>query len=73
MRTMYDAVTAANIPREARMVAGYIDKIRLEPWSAADWARSISSIRSRATRSVSASIFPVDSRIAIRSSGIMMA
>lgn len=39
MRTMYDAVTARNIPTTAAMVAGYIDKIRLEPWSAADWAR----------------------------------
>jgi hypothetical protein len=38
MRTMYDAVTARNIPRDARMVAGYIDKIKLEPWTAADWA-----------------------------------
>jgi hypothetical protein len=42
MRTMYDAVTAANITRansRPQMVAGYIDKIKLEPWSAADWAR----------------------------------
>jgi hypothetical protein len=39
VRTMYDAVTAANIPGDAQMVAGYIDKIKLEPWSAADWAR----------------------------------
>jgi len=39
MRTMYDAVTAANIPRDAQMVAGYIDRIVLAPWTAADWAR----------------------------------
>lgn len=39
MRTMYDAVTARNIPADAAMVAGYIDKIKLAPWSAADWAR----------------------------------
>jgi hypothetical protein len=39
VRTMYDAVTAANIPADAGMVAGYIDKIKLEPWSAADWER----------------------------------
>lgn len=45
MRTMYDAVTAANIPGDARMVAGYIDKIRLEPWSAADWARFPSAVK----------------------------
>ena len=41
MRTMYDAVTAANITKaylNPQLVAGYIDKIRLEPWSAADWA-----------------------------------
>lgn len=39
MRTMYDAVNAANIPPGAVMVAGYIDRIKLLPWSAADWAR----------------------------------
>lgn len=39
MRTMYDAVTAANIPADAQMVAGYIDMITLRPWSPADWAR----------------------------------
>ncbi|WIY05471.1 hypothetical protein QRX60_17070 [Amycolatopsis mongoliensis] len=42
MRTMYDAVTAANITKanpNPQLVAGYIDKIKLEPWSAADWAR----------------------------------
>jgi hypothetical protein len=36
---MYDAVTAANIPIAAAMVAGYIDKIKLEPWTEKDWAR----------------------------------
>lgn len=45
MRTMYDAVTASNIPRTAVMVAGYIDKIKLEPWSAADWARFPSAVK----------------------------
>jgi hypothetical protein len=45
MRTMYDAVTAANIPAGARMVAGYIDKIKLEPWSAADWARFPTAVK----------------------------
>lgn len=45
MRTMYDAVTAANIPADARMVAGYIDKIKLEPWSAADWARFPNAVK----------------------------
>lgn len=41
MRLMYDAVTAANIlaaDRTPEIVAGYIDKIRLEPWSGGDWA-----------------------------------
>lgn len=41
MRTMYDALTARNILKAnppPALVAGYIDKIRLEPWSAADWA-----------------------------------
>lgn len=32
--TMYDSVTAADIPTTARMVAGYVDL-----WSPADWAR----------------------------------
>lgn len=45
MRTMYDAVTAANIPADARMVAGYIDKIKLQPWSAADWARFPTAVK----------------------------
>lgn len=45
MRTMYDAVTARNIPADARMVAGYIDKIKLEPWSAADWARFPNAVK----------------------------
>jgi hypothetical protein len=41
VRTLYDAVTAANIlaaDRTPAMVAGYIDRIKLLPWSAADWA-----------------------------------
>src|SRR3954469_25033329 len=42
---MYDAVTAANIPAGAEMVAGYIDKIKLEPWSAADWARFPNAVK----------------------------
>ncbi|WP_103350865.1 hypothetical protein [Amycolatopsis sp. CA-128772] len=45
MRTMYDAVTAANIPGDARMVAGYIDRIKLAPWSAADWARFPNAVK----------------------------
>lgn len=41
MRTLYDAVNADNIlaaDRTPEMVAGYIDKIKLEPWSGGDWA-----------------------------------
>ena len=45
MRTMYDAVTAANIPADARMVAGYIDRIKLLPWTAADWARFPNAVK----------------------------
>jgi hypothetical protein len=45
MRTMYDAVTAANIPRSAAIVAGYVDKIRLEPWSMADWDRFPTAVK----------------------------
>jgi len=36
-RIMYDAVTPANIPTSAVMVAGYVDG--LYKWTAADWAR----------------------------------
>jgi hypothetical protein len=36
-RLMYDAVTPANIPANAAMVAGYVDG--RYAWSAADWAR----------------------------------
>lgn len=45
MRLMYDAVTAANIPRDAEMVAGYVDQIKLPPWSAADWARFPNAVK----------------------------
>ena len=45
MRTMYDAVTAANIPAGGQLVAGYIDKIKLEPWSPADWARFPNAVK----------------------------
>ncbi|SEB43695.1 hypothetical protein SAMN04489727_1735 [Amycolatopsis tolypomycina] len=41
MRTMYDAVTARNIlnhDRTPEMVAGYVDRIKLAPWSPNDWA-----------------------------------
>ncbi len=37
MRRMYDSVTAANIPADAELVAGYIDG--MYAWSEADWAR----------------------------------
>ena len=45
MRTMYDAVTAANIPANAGMVAGYIDRIVLAPWTAADWGRFPNAVK----------------------------
>lgn len=35
MRTMYDSTVAADIPRTAAMVAGYVDGV--PRWSAADW------------------------------------
>lgn len=37
MRTLYDAVTATDIPADARMVAGYVDGAYA--WTAANWAR----------------------------------
>ncbi|MET9001008.1 hypothetical protein [Amycolatopsis sp. Hca4] len=45
MRTMYDAVTAAHIPATAAMVAGYIDRIKLAPWTDADWARFPNAVK----------------------------
>lgn len=36
-RTMYDSTSAADIPADAEMVAGYVDGAYL--WSASDWAR----------------------------------
>lgn len=52
-RIMYDAVTASNIPTSAKMVAGYIDKIKLEPWSAADWARFPNAVKVRIVKKAS--------------------
>lgn len=45
MRTMYDAVTASNIPVNAPMVAGYVDL-----WSEADWARFPNAVKVRIAR-----------------------
>lgn len=58
MRTMYDAVTAANILKkdpQPVLVAGYIDRIVLAPWSAADWAlfpdaRKVTIVKKASTR-----------------------
>lgn len=44
-RLMYDAVTGANIPAGAAMVAGYADG--LYAWSAADWARFPHAVKIR--------------------------
>lgn len=43
MRTMYDSITAANIPTDAAMVAGYLDG--LYKWSASDWARFPNAVK----------------------------
>ncbi len=43
MRTMYDSITAANIPTDAVMVAGYLDG--LYRWSASDWARFPNAVK----------------------------
>ena len=37
MRTFYDAITPANIPKDAQGVCGYVDG--RYAWSAADWSR----------------------------------
>jgi hypothetical protein len=46
VRIMYDSVTAAHIPRAARMVAGYLPPSRYA-WSAQDWARFPSAVKVR--------------------------
>jgi hypothetical protein len=45
MRTMYDSVTATNIPTTAAMVAGYVSG--RYTWSAADWARFPNAVKVR--------------------------
>lgn len=42
-RTMYDGITAGNLPPTAQLVAGYIDG--LYKWSAANWARFPNSVK----------------------------
>lgn len=44
-RTLYDAVTPANIPASAQMVAGYVDG--RYAWSASDWARFPGAVKVR--------------------------
>ena len=50
-RTMYDSITAADIPATATMIAGYIDLN--SRWSDADWARFPNATKVRITRSAS--------------------
>lgn len=49
MRTMYDSVTATNIPANAEMVAGYIDK-ELYRWKQSDWDRFPHAVKVRIAR-----------------------
>jgi len=56
MRTMYDAVTAANILNHDRtppLVAGYVDRIKLAPWTASDWALFPGSVKVRIVKKAS--------------------
>lgn len=53
MRLMYDAVTAANIPINAKMVAGYCDTIRIPQWTDGDWARFPNAIKIRIAKKAS--------------------
>src|SRR4051794_34353068 len=46
MRIMYDSTEAADIPRTAEIVAGYLAPSRYA-WSAADWARFPNAIKVR--------------------------
>jgi hypothetical protein len=58
MRTMFDALTARNILNHNRtpaLVAGYIDRIKLAPWTASDWAlfpnaRKVTIVKKASTR-----------------------
>ncbi len=45
MRTMYDSITAGDIPSWAQLVAGYVDG--LYRWSDADWARFPGAVKVR--------------------------
>jgi len=45
LRTMYDSISAANIPTTAALVAGYVDG--RYAWSPADWARFPHSVKVR--------------------------
>jgi hypothetical protein len=56
MRTMYDALTARNILEKDSspvLVAGYIDRIKLAPWSPADWALFPNAIKVRIVKKAS--------------------
>jgi hypothetical protein len=56
MRTMYDAVTARNIlKKDGRpvLVAGYVDRIKLAPWTAADWALFPDALKVRIVKKAS--------------------
>ena len=46
-RTMFDSVTASNIPTDAQMVAGYVDPGGMFTWTDADWARFPTAIKVR--------------------------
>jgi hypothetical protein len=47
VRTMYDSTTAADIPADAEVVAGYVDG--KYAWSPADWARFPNAVKVRIT------------------------
>ncbi|WP_439379857.1 hypothetical protein [Amycolatopsis lexingtonensis] len=56
MRTMYDALTARNILKKDRrpvLVAGYIDRIKLAPWTDADWALFPDALKVRIVKKAS--------------------
>ncbi|MEV6877388.1 hypothetical protein [Amycolatopsis sp. NPDC051128] len=56
MRIMYDAVTARNILKKDRrpaLVAGYVDRIKLAPWTAADWALFPDAVKVRIVKKAS--------------------
>lgn len=58
MKTMFDAATARNIPRDAKLVAGYINGRYV--WTTSDWARFPEATKVRIAIYIPGSKAPMD-------------